>query len=88
MPAPTKGFAMTRHEPNQIDQKKGSADERTSDQREGAFGKHIAAGENLPPPSETNAAPDADASDADATRADQSGCGPTVTDYPGLGKRH
>ena len=80
----------SRHEPNQIDQKKGSADERTSEQREGAFGKHIAAGENLPPPSESASAGDsvADASDADSTSPEQPGCGPSVTDYPGLDKRH
>jgi hypothetical protein len=77
----------SRNEPNQIDQKKGSADERTSEQREGAFGRHIAAGENLPPPAEPAASRDVEASadDTDATIPEQPGCGPSVTDYPGLG---
>lgn len=71
--------------PNQIDQKKGSADERTSDQHEGAFGKHIAAGENLPPPAEEASSRDEASGDAQDTIPEQPGCGPSVTDYPGLG---
>jgi hypothetical protein len=81
---------MTRQQQNQsFDQKKGAADERVTGQRQGIPGHTIADGEepmDLP----------VDASDTESTEKstrekatipEQKGCGPNVTDYPGLSNK-
>jgi hypothetical protein len=72
------------HTPS-YDHKKGSADLRTQGQPQGIPGEHIAEGEprlaDIVDDVEGRGASRQDAS----TIAEQPGCGPNVTDYPGLG---
>jgi hypothetical protein len=84
---------MTRQDRNQsYDQKKGSADLRTQGQRVGMPGRHIAEGE-LGEPAESPDLRDVvdkvegrePARRTSRTIPEQEGCGPDVTDYPGLG---
>ena len=83
---------MTRQEQNQSnDQKKGSADLRSTGETCGMPGHNIADG--LSPDALANSTSDRVASSPDdtpetgsggGTIKEQTGCGPNVTDYPGL----
>lgn len=78
---------MTRQPQNQsYDQKKGSAQERVVGQPEGLPGHTIADGEE-PMDLLTDTNEEATAKESSAGKAtvpEQKGCGPNVTDYPGL----
>lgn len=78
---------MTRQEQNRNhDQKKGSADLRTEGESVGMPGRHIADGESR---ELRDVVDDVEGRDenqhAGRKIPGQPGCGPTVTDYPGLG---
>lgn len=65
-----------------FDQKKGSADLRTQGQPQGLPGERIAAGE----PRLADVVDEVEGRGKDGARIpEQPGCGPNVTDYPGLG---
>lgn len=72
---------MTRKEENQsYDQKKGSADSRVTGQKQGLPGHNIADGESA----DLGRGQSTAEKPASATIPQQQGCGPSVTDYPGL----
>ena len=74
-----------QNESSSFDQKKGSADLRTQGQPQGLPGEHIGEGE----PRLADVVDDVEGRSASRegsdTIPDQPGCGPNVTDYPGLG---
>jgi hypothetical protein len=67
------------------DQKKGSADLRTQGQPEGLPGERIAAGEPRLADIVDEVEGRATSREGTDTIPGQPGCGPSVTDYPGLG---
>lgn len=78
---------MTQQPRNQAhDQKKGSADLRTEGEPVGMPGRAIADGESRELRDVVDDVEGRDeAQRAGRTIPEQPGCGPTVTDYPGLG---
>jgi hypothetical protein len=84
---------MTSQERNEgVDLKTGSADSRVTGERAGLPGERFAGQAGADAPTATGASADAsgDADPAAASRKgsrtipEQAGCGPNVTDYPGL----
>jgi hypothetical protein len=88
----TEDARMTRQQQNQgNDQKKGSADLRSTGERAGMPGQAIADGQSpdaLASRTSDQAASSRDeasaSTDSGTTIPAQTGCGPNVTDYPGL----
>lgn len=74
-----------QNSPTSFDHKKGSADLHTQGQRQGLPGEHIGEGE----PRLADVVDDVEGRSAahggTETIPEQPGCGPNVTDYPGLG---
>jgi hypothetical protein len=68
-----------------FDQKKGSADLRTQGQPEGLPGERIAQGEPQLADIVDDVEGRATSREGTDTIPEQPGCGPNVTDYPGLG---
>lgn len=68
-----------------VDQKKGSADLRTQGQPQGLPGGHIGRGEPRIAEVVDEVEGRRASSDESDTIPEQPGCGPNVTDYPGLG---
>lgn len=80
---------MTSQERNQgVDLKTGSADSRVTGERAGLPGERFAGQAAADAPTATGASGDADPAAASRegsrTIPEQAGCGPNVTDYPGL----
>jgi len=86
---------MTPQDQNQsFDQKKGSADDGVLGQRQGRPGQNIADGESVELDAQQRGLGDVDdgggaagprgASAEGARIPEQPGCGPNVTDYPGI----